>query len=194
MRPTHPLLQAATDRWWFWLVRGILALILSLLAFVQPGATLGAFTLLLGAYFLIDGVLALVHGLGQPPAGRSRLSLLLWGVIGILAGLSIFAQPRYASVLTMTVVVGFWAVVTGAQAIITGLRRRDETDREWQLIGAGIASIVFGALVWSNLAGGATTIAFLIGTWAFIVGVLHIILGFWLKRLGARTAAPPAAG
>jgi uncharacterized membrane protein HdeD (DUF308 family) len=177
-----------------WLVRGIVAIILAVLAFVQPGATLGAFTLLLGAYFLIDGVIAVVHGIGQQPAGRSRWPLLFWGVIGILAGLTIFTQPLYRSVFTLTLVVGVWAIVTGAMAIITGIRLRDEIASEWWLIGGGIASIVFGMLLWTNVATGALSIAFLIGWWALIFGVLEIVLAFRIKGLRNRLGQPAAAG
>jgi uncharacterized membrane protein HdeD (DUF308 family) len=185
--------RTPTDSWWMWLVRGIVAIILAVLAFVQPGATLAAFTLLLGAYFLVDGVISVAHGFGQQPAGQSRWPLLFWGVIGVLAGLTIFTQPLYRSVFTLTLVVGVWAIVTGVMAIITGIRLRDEIDSEWWLIGGGIASIVFGVLLWTNVAAGALSIAFLIGFWALIFGILEIVLSFRIKAARDRRTAPAPA-
>ena len=69
MQAVSALFRDLTDHWWVWLVRGIVAIILAVLAFAQPGATLEAFTLLLGAYFVIDDVISFVHGLGQQPEG-----------------------------------------------------------------------------------------------------------------------------
>ena len=48
------------DIWWAILVRGILALGLAICAFVWPEKTLGILIKLLGAYFLIDGVIGAV--------------------------------------------------------------------------------------------------------------------------------------
>ena len=189
MQAASAMFRDLTDRWWVWLVRGVLAIILAALAFARPGATLEAFALLLGAYFVIDGVISFVHGLGQQPEGQSRWPLLIWGIVAILAGVSIFAQPLYESVLTLTLVVGFWAIVAGVMEIVTGIRLREEIDSEWWLILAGIASIIFGILVWMNPLAGALSIAYLIGIWALIIGVLEIILGFRIKGLHDRVAA-----
>ena len=49
MQGANAIVRDLTDHWWVWLVRGVLAIILAVLAFAQPGATLEAFTLLLGA-------------------------------------------------------------------------------------------------------------------------------------------------
>jgi uncharacterized membrane protein HdeD (DUF308 family) len=147
---------------------------------------------LLGAYFVIDGVISVVHGLGQQPDGQSRWPLLIWGIVAILAGVSIFARPLFESVLALTLVVGFWAIVIGVMEIVTGIRMREEIDSEWWLILAGIASIVFGILVWINPLAGALSIAYLIGIWAMLVGVLDIILGFRIR--GLRDQVAPQSG
>ena len=191
MQAANAIVHDLMDHWWIWIVRGVLAIILAVLAFAQPEATLAAFTLLLGAYFVIDGVVSLFHGFGQQPAGQSRWPLLIWGIIAIIAGVSIYAQPLFESVLTLTLVVGFWAIVVGVMEIVTGIRLREEIDSEWWLILAGIASIVFGLLIWMNPLAGALSIAFLIGIWALLVGVLDIILGFRIRGLRDQVAPQP---
>ena len=189
MQAASAIVRDLIDHWWVWLVHGIAAIILAALAFTRPGATLEAFTVLLGAYFVIDGVISLVHGFGLQPTGQSRWPLLIWGIVAILAGVSIFARPLVASALALTLVVGFWAIVVGVMEIVTGIRLREEIDSEWWLILAGIASIVFGILVWMNPQAGALSIAYLIGIWALLVGVLDLILGFRIRGLRDRVAA-----
>jgi uncharacterized membrane protein HdeD (DUF308 family) len=192
MQGPTTMVRELMDHWWIWLVRGVLAIILAALAFAQPAATLEAFTILLGAYFLVDGAISVFDGLGQQPEGRSRWPLLIWGIIAILAGVSIFARPLYESALTLTLVVGFWAVVIGVMEIVAGIRLREEMDSEWWLILAGAASIVFGILIWINPLAGALSIAYLIGFWALIVGVVEIVLGFRLR--GMRDRLAPQSG
>ena len=52
-----PLLATS---WWSLLIRGLLAIIVGLIAFVFPGITLGALVILFGAYALLDGILGIV--------------------------------------------------------------------------------------------------------------------------------------
>jgi uncharacterized membrane protein HdeD (DUF308 family) len=193
MQAVNAMVRDLTDHWWIWLVRGIVAIILAVLAFAQPGATLEALTILVGAYFVVDGVLSIFDGLGHQPEGRSRWPLLIWGVISIVAGVSIFARPLFVSMLALTLVVGVWAIVIGIITIVTGIRLREAIDSEWWLILGGIATVIFGVLVWVNPLAGALSIAYLIGIWALLVGVLDIILGFRIRGLRDRVAAQAGA-
>lgn len=45
-----------TGNWWLWVVRGVLAVLFGILAFVFPDATLYALTLLFAAYAVVEGV------------------------------------------------------------------------------------------------------------------------------------------
>ena len=46
--------------WWSLVIRGLVAIIVGIIAFAWPGITLEALVLLFGAYALIDGVLSIV--------------------------------------------------------------------------------------------------------------------------------------
>jgi uncharacterized membrane protein HdeD (DUF308 family) len=48
--------------WWVLALRGVVAILLGLAAFILPGITLAVLIALFGAYALIDGVLAIVAG------------------------------------------------------------------------------------------------------------------------------------
>ena len=47
--------------WWLFLLQGIAAIILGLMLITAPGATLVVMVTFLGFYWLIEGILALVH-------------------------------------------------------------------------------------------------------------------------------------
>ena len=193
MQAVNTMVRDLTDHWWMWIVRGVVAIIMAVLAFAQPGATLEALTILVGAYFVVDGVVSVIDGFGQQPEGRSRWPLLIWGVVSIVAGVSIFARPLFVSTLALTLVIGVRAIAIGIISIVTGIRLREEIESEWWLILGGIATVIFGVLVWMDPLAGALSIAYTIGIWALIVGVLDIVLGWRLRGLGEQMAAGSSA-
>jgi hypothetical protein len=51
--------------WWVLLLRGILAILFGVAAFIWPGPTIAVLVLLFGAYALVDGIFAVIAGIQQ---------------------------------------------------------------------------------------------------------------------------------
>ena len=64
------MLSAITQNWWLVALRGALAVIFGVAAFVWPGLTFEVLVLLFGAYAFVDG--AVVLGFGLMAAGEGR--------------------------------------------------------------------------------------------------------------------------
>jgi uncharacterized membrane protein HdeD (DUF308 family) len=180
-------LARVSSTWWLWLLRGILAIVLGVIAIAQPAVAIFGFTIWLGAYFLVDGVISVFHGFGEQPAGRSRWPLIIWGVIGVVAGITIFARP-VASAAALGVLIGIWAIVFGVLEVVNGIRLREVIDNEVWLIIGGVASVIFGILMLTNLVAGLLAVAWVIGIWALVVGVTLVLLSFRIKGMGSRLA------
>ena len=120
-------------KWWVLLLRGILLIIIGLLAFVSPLT----WVIFVGIYMLIDGITMLMSGFSDQPAGQSRWPLLILGILGLIAGLIILWDPELGGV-TLTYVIAAWAVVGGILTIISAIRVREEIDNEWWLVLSGI--------------------------------------------------------
>src|SRR5438105_9646678 len=106
------MLSAITRNWWLAALRGGLAVIFGVAAFVLPGLTLEVLVLLFGAYAFIDGVLVLSFGLMAAGEHERWWPLVLGGIVGIATGVLTFVQPG-AMALALVYVIGAWAVVTG---------------------------------------------------------------------------------
>lgn len=168
--------------WWAIALRGVFAIIFGVLALIWPGITLGALILLFGAYVLVDGIFAVVAALRQVGDRPRWWTLLIEGLLSIGAGVIAFVWPGLTA-LALLYLIAAWAVVTGVVEIIEAIRLRAEIEGEWLLGIAGVASIVFGLLLFGFPGSGALAIVWLIGIYAILFGIALIALGLRLRSL-----------
>ena len=180
--------------WWSLVIRGVVAILLGIMALAWPGITLGAMVLLFGAYALIDGVVSLA-GVWRASKAHERWGALLFeGFVGIAAAIVTIAWPGI-TLLSLVYVIAAWAIITGILEIVAAIRLRKHIAHEWLLAVGGAASILFGILVMGFPITGALVMAIWWGVYALFFGATLIGLGLRLRawsRTGGSTAA--AAG
>ena len=110
----------ATDlsrNWWLLALRGIAGILFGIAAFVWPESTLTALVLVFGAYVFVDGIFALIAGIGM----RRQLSLwwlvLLEGVAGIILGLLTFRSPDITALVLLSFIAA-WSIITAVRDAI----------------------------------------------------------------------------
>lgn len=175
--------------WWLVLLRGIASVFLGIMLIVQPGVTAIILVQFLGAYFIVDGLFAVINSL----VGRKHMSGWGWGLamggLEILTGIFIFGHPVISTIITASVLVYYvagLAILFGVLGIVTGIRVRKEIEGEWSMIAGGILAIIFGLILIMNP--GATAIVYLIvmGVMALIGGVVQIIVSFKIRQIGKK--------
>jgi uncharacterized membrane protein HdeD (DUF308 family) len=107
-----------------WAILGILSLLLGFYSLRHIVITLLSLGLLLGIFWLVDGIGLIVSAVehrGMPGRGLSLFS----GVLGAIAGLVLLVWPAI-SILTLSVLVGIWLLILGFTqlSIAMQLRRR----------------------------------------------------------------------
>jgi len=173
--------------WWLVALRGVSALVLAVLIMGWPSRTLLALILLFGAYTLIDGVLTLVSGIRGGNPARRRWSLLLEGMMGIIAGLLTLVIPG-VSAQFIVVLLAVWAITTGVSAIRSAVHLRHEIIGEWLLALAGGISVLFG-LVLLVVGGIPAIVVVLLSSYAGVFGVVLLALAVRLKWAGRTSMA-----
>jgi uncharacterized membrane protein HdeD (DUF308 family) len=167
--------------WWAVALRGIVAVIFGLIAFFIPVATLYALTILFGAYALIDGIVSLIAAVRSARHGEHWWALLFEGLAGLGAAVVTLLWPSLTLVVIIYII-AFWATLTGVLEIVAAIRLRRFIRGEWLLVLTGVASIVFGLLLFAAPGPGAIVIAWWIGAYVFVFGLLMIALAFRLRR------------
>jgi uncharacterized membrane protein HdeD (DUF308 family) len=167
--------------WWLLALRGLVAVLFGVLAFMWPGATLITLVWLFGAFALVNGILSLVLAAKTPKGYPKMGSLILGGLLGILAGLLAFVMPGITA-LGLLILIAAWAIATGVMDLVAAVRLRKVINNEWLLVLAGIASVVFGVLLLLQPAAGALVLIWWIGAWALVLGFLLMILAFRMRN------------
>jgi uncharacterized membrane protein HdeD (DUF308 family) len=186
------MLNLLVNKWWLFAVRGILAILFGVLAFVRPDATLLALVGLFGIYALADGFLSFA-GAFALIGSRYFWWLLLEGVVGVAAGVLTFAMPGITA-LSLLVLLGAWLVVGGIFRIVSAIELRKQIDNEWLYILSGGMSVLAGALTFYGPLQSALGWIWVIGTYAVLFGVMSLGLGFKLPKLDSDGhAAEPVA-
>ena len=172
--------------WWALALRGVLAVLFGVAAFIVPGLTVAFLIALFGAYALIDGVLAIVAGVKAAEHHERFGSLLLRGILGIAAGLVAFILPA-ATAVVLTLMIGAWAIVTGVLEIVAAVHLH-RAHGEWLLIANGVLSVLFGLFLAVVPALGVLTLVWIIGGYAIVFGAIMLALAFRLRARHVRGA------
>lgn len=167
--------------WWTILSRGLLALALAICAFVWPQQTLGILIKLLGAYFLLDGAIAVVAAF----RGGDQTASLLQAIVSLAIGLVLLFWTGVSAKLFL-VFVGIWLVLQGIGLFMSS-RKIDPTQGERGLtavVGGIMAVIGVVFVLWTDT--GIVAISWLIGIGALIIGGLLVYLATRVKKLQTR--------
>ena len=187
-------MRAAVDLarwWWTFIVRGALAILFGVLAFLAPAWGIFVLVGLFAAWAIIDGVGSLIAGWSGRGRDRGWWLEILEGLVSLVAGAIALVFPTYAAEI-LVVLIAAWAIVTGAVEIYLAIRLRERIDNEIWMALAGVASILFGVILFLFPGAGALSLVWLIGSFGIAFGVFLVLLGWRLRginELAKRDAA-----
>jgi len=168
--------------WWVLVLRGAMAILFGVLAFLWPGITLAALVLLVGAYFFVDGIFAIVLAFGGWRERDDRWLLLLEGLLGVGIGVMTFLAPEITSG-GLLLFIAAWSLATGILKIAAAIRLRRRIEGEWWLALSGVASIAFAGIIMWNPVAGALGLLWFIASFAIVFGAVLVVLGFKVRSL-----------
>ena len=188
-----PSPETLVQNWWLFTLRGIFAIVFGLLALIFPGPTMLSLVILFSAYMLVDGIFGIISAVRAIRRKEDRWGLLIFeGLIDIAVGILAFLWPGI-TVVAFVLLVGAWAIVTGAVMTAAGFRLNVSHGR-WWLVLSGLLSLGFGTLLVIIPLIGAVVLTWWIGAYALAFGVALVIFSFKLRSRQHEGVSPTAVG
>jgi uncharacterized membrane protein HdeD (DUF308 family) len=183
--PGAAITNSLRAHWKFFLIEGIVLVVLGMIAICVPPLATVTVEILIGWLILLSGVLGLVMTFqtrGSPGFGWSLLS----AVVGILVGIVLLIWPL-SGVLSLTLMLTIFLTVEGIVSIMYALAHRRESSSRWQMmLVSGIVDLILAGLILGGLPG---TAAWAIG---LIVGVNLLFGGVALVAMALQARSSTA--
>ena len=173
-------LDNVTRNWWSFILRGVLAILFGVAVWFWPGLTARVLVTLFGAYALVDGVFTIITGIAARDEDQRWWAQVLRGIAGVILGVAVFVWSGVTALILLYFIAA-WALATGVLEIIAAIQLRQLVENEWLLALGGLASVLFGVLLFVFPGEGALTLLWLISLYAILFGVLLIALGIRLR-------------
>jgi uncharacterized membrane protein HdeD (DUF308 family) len=182
--------------WGWFMFRGILALIVGILAILYPFSAVTAFALLFAAFAFVDGVSLIITGIAGATNHQERWwALVLAGLVGVAVGVIYLVWPALSTVsyaLVLLLMIAAWAFANGILQISAAIRLRKAIEGEWLLGLSGLLLVLLGGailFVTATVPGASIlSVGWMIGFYALFAAVALIALAIRLKGMKAKAA------
>ncbi len=176
-------LESKARPWGFLLIQGICMVLIGAILLWAPAKTkvdtYQILVALLGIYWIIAGVLDLVHMFTDHTGWGWKLFM---GLISIIAGIYIVTYPIAAGIALpkiFVLILGIWGLIQGTVALVLAFK-----GGGWGLGVLGVIGIVFGIILIANYAvpGMGLAMIWVAALWAFIAGFFVIYRAFQQRK------------
>lgn len=104
--------QESLNRWWFFLLGGILYITLGLMLIIWPASTVSSILWVLGLFLIVDGIIGIIAGIINIFRHKSWMLRILGGILAFIVGILIFRHPNITAI-TIFVLIGIYFLVRG---------------------------------------------------------------------------------
>jgi uncharacterized membrane protein HdeD (DUF308 family) len=163
--------------------RGVLAIVIGLIAVFWPGITLSVFVVLFALFAFMDGALRAIRAFASAGGGAVAWNLLV-ALFDVAVGVAALVWPDI-TVLSMVLIVGIWAVVIGCLEIVGAFADGETAGMRAYLVIAGLVSVALGLVMFTTPDVGALTLALLFGFFSLTYGITEVVVGQQLRQAGS---------
>ena len=162
------------------IARGILAVVVGIIALAWPSVTVLALVILFAIYAFIAAGLQAVRAFSSRNAGPVIGHLLL-GLVDLAAGAFALAWPG-PTALVLVLIVGVWAIIAGLVEFFAAFASGEPAGTRAMFILGRLVTVVFGVVLCARPGLGAITLALLFGLFNLIFGIWMLVQGIELRR------------
>jgi len=173
-----------SNSWWIFLLRGVFAFSLGIMALVIPGIQFTGLLIPLGIYIFADGVFLASTSCKARKQFAYWKWVLLAGVFNLFIGAAFILNP-FGHDISIAYIVAGWVLLSGIAEIGIAIRLQKVFQAERWYIFAGIQSFIFGFLIFINPVYGGNAIVFLLGIYTLTAGFMFTLLStrLWMRHV-----------
>ncbi|MGQ1889081.1 HdeD family acid-resistance protein [Thermophagus sp. OGC60D27] len=161
------------------IIKGVAALLISLLIFIDPAGALMTIATYFGLLALIGGVITIIAALRSHRQGRNFI--LIQGIFFTLIGLLIVIYPGGTASL-MVVLIGLFITFLGAIQLAGYLQMKDVLPAPQLSLIHAILSLAIGLLLLFNPFEGAVLATLIMGAYALWYGISRLYLAWQIHH------------
>lgn len=162
------------------IAEGVVLVILGLIALsARYWVATALFTVALPLFLTIAGILLIISAFRAQGAGAAVWDVA-FGLIALLAGVALFAQPAITAVSTVAILVAYFFVVGIARIVAAFASRGPGTGWGWTLT-VGVIDILLAIYTMTLPVTAMLVFAIVIGIDIFVGGIAMIVVG-WQER------------
>lgn len=170
--------EKMSDLWWTFLLRGLCALALGLIALFWPTQSIGVLIWIAGLFLILDGILTLFSARRSSDSNISKAP----GLVSIIIGAVLFFLPVGSARFAFTIL-GIWAIITGISYLMTW-RSTPETDPTRETArNLGITAVAAGLILGFWPGSGLVALSWAIAFAAFVIAAVM----FWMSAKFKKT-------
>jgi uncharacterized membrane protein HdeD (DUF308 family) len=185
----YPTDEELAGRWKWFVGIGVVVAILGLIALLNIASATLVTTVLVGFLMVFGGIAQIIGAFAVNTGLGWRILMGILGVLYILVGIELIAEPLRGTIL-LTVVIAIVLIVDG---IIRLFHAITGPPGHKLLNGTiGVIDILLGLWLWTEIPISGLAIGFFVGIQLLMAGILFVALG-WMARPKSQASAPPSA-
>lgn len=169
--------ESMSQLWWAFLLRGLCALALGLIALFWPTQSIGFLIWVAGLFLVIDGAVTLFGAF----RGVDRNISVLSGVISTVVGVILLFLPVGSARLAF-VILGAWAIVTGLSYLMNWRRIPEADPMRDTARNLGIIALIAGVVLVFWPGTGVVALGWAIAFAALITAAIMLWMSAKFKR------------
>lgn len=116
--------QYEDPSWWFYLSEGIVGILIGFTIFIWPAITSLILLYAIATWAIFSGVIQIITYIKLQRIFEQEILLLVGGLLSIVIGLIFFRFP-IGGIVTITWIIGLYAVIFGILSIISAFKARN---------------------------------------------------------------------
>jgi uncharacterized membrane protein HdeD (DUF308 family) len=178
----HPVQTLVQRLWTSMTLFGLIAVILGVVILVWPGKSILVAAVLFGVYLVASGIALMILAFSLPVLGGGmRFLNFITGAASVILGVLAFRHfgEGYAILLlAIWIAVGF--IFRGVAAVAAAASDARFPGRGWTIF-FGVISMIAGIVVLAYPFHSIVTLAYVVGIWLIILGLMEIVSGFGMR-------------